>query len=274
MLTDLLANLLHEWEDEETGEPEAAAAEAVEAELEPAADAHGEEEGSGPSRDREGAVVEPGAEQHPTVDEPELPEPTRVVPEPPPPPVSARRESILRLLAAMYPEAAHRIPGAAAAAVAAPRADRGGASGFVVFHLGGESFGVPLRHVLEVDRLPEPTPVPFVPDFVRGVTNRRGEVLPLVDLRVLLGLEPSARLRERRMLVVRRGDSEAAAALVVDGLGGIAWLTPARGAPPEGPLASKIGDLLSGAGTHRDATIHLVDVEGLFGRLEREELSV
>jgi purine-binding chemotaxis protein CheW len=58
----------------------------------------------------------------------------------------------------------------------------------VVFVLAGERYGVESRFVREVARLTRFTPVPGTPAFVLGVTNLRGEILALFDLRQLLGV--------------------------------------------------------------------------------------
>jgi purine-binding chemotaxis protein CheW len=54
--------------------------------------------------------------------------------------------------------------------------------------LAEELYGVPLRQVREIIRLPPITRLPGAPRFVRGVANLRGTVLPLMDLREALGL--------------------------------------------------------------------------------------
>jgi purine-binding chemotaxis protein CheW len=58
----------------------------------------------------------------------------------------------------------------------------------VVFVLAGERYGIESRFVREVARLTRFTPVPGTPAFVLGVTNLRGEILALFDLRQLLGV--------------------------------------------------------------------------------------
>jgi purine-binding chemotaxis protein CheW len=180
---------------------------------------------------------------------------------------ATRRESVLRLLAAMYPEAASRLTGGSGGSpVQALRREAG--DGYVVFHLSGEGFALPLRQVLEADRVPAYTPAPFVPEFVRGVTNRRGEVLPLIDLRLLLGVAPGAECGDGRMLVVRRNETDSPAALLVDGLGGIAWFEGLVGVRLTSQIAGRFPELLRGAGQHRDATVHVMDLDRLFARKE------
>jgi purine-binding chemotaxis protein CheW len=72
----------------------------------------------------------------------------------------------------------------------------------VVFRLGSEEFGVPIAAVQEIVRVPEQlTFVPKAPDFVEGVINLRGSVLPVMDQRRRLGLEDVARNERQRIMV-------------------------------------------------------------------------
>ena len=273
MLNSLLAGLLEEWEEleeqavpVETAEPEPLALETAKSDigvLEPPADTPEVEtaglETTVPSADPDELLLQAREVE---------PSHTSLAAER----AAARREGILRLLAAMYPEAASRITERSGAAVpVAPR--RPASEGYVVFHLAGESFAMGLSQVVEADRVPEITPVPFVPEFVRGVTNRRGEVLPLIDLRLLLGLDPSLNAGDGRMLVVRRSESDPPAALIVDGLGGIAWFNRLHGVRLSSQVAGRFPELLRGSGQHRDSTVHVMDVERLLARKELEDLT-
>lgn len=73
---------------------------------------------------------------------------------------------------------------------------------WVTFALGGETFGLPVTHVVEILRVSGITRVPHAPPTVRGMTNMRGKVLPVVDLRVCLGLPPVELDAQRRILVI------------------------------------------------------------------------
>ena len=73
---------------------------------------------------------------------------------------------------------------------------------FVVFRLMGEEYGVPIDAVQEIVRVPsELTRVPKTPDFVEGVVNLRGVVLPVVDQRTRFGL-PSMERNDRQRIMV------------------------------------------------------------------------
>jgi len=64
-----------------------------------------------------------------------------------------------------------------------------------IISLGGEMFTVDLQHVREVFVVESVTPVPGMPSGLVGVTNLRGTVIPLLDLRQMFGLDTDATLR-------------------------------------------------------------------------------
>ena len=84
----------------------------------------------------------------------------------------------------------------------------------VTFGLSRGRFALPTRLVLEALRLTSYTPVPRTPDFVLGVTNLRGAILPIFDLRNALGVAASGITDLSRLLVLGRDEAEFA--LVVD----------------------------------------------------------
>lgn len=74
----------------------------------------------------------------------------------------------------------------------------------VVLAVGGERYGVEIRHVREVHSFSAPTPVPGTPPFWRGLVNARGGLYPALDLRRYLGL-PEPEGPGRMVLVAGAG---------------------------------------------------------------------
>lgn len=58
---------------------------------------------------------------------------------------------------------------------------------YLTFSLGGEYFGIPIERVREILEYVDPTPIPMMPAFLRGVINLRGSVVPIVDLQSRFG---------------------------------------------------------------------------------------
>ena len=73
---------------------------------------------------------------------------------------------------------------------------------FVLFRLMGEEYGVPIDAVQEIVRVPpELTRIPNTPDYIEGVINLRGAVLPVIDQRKRFRLEALARNDRQRIMV-------------------------------------------------------------------------
>jgi purine-binding chemotaxis protein CheW len=91
---------------------------------------------------------------------------------------------------------------------------------YLTFLLASEAYGIAVRNVREIIRHQPITPVPQMPDFVKGVVNLRGRVIPVLDLRVKVGLK--AEFTERTCVVVVQIPSQSGGArqmgLIVDGV--------------------------------------------------------
>jgi purine-binding chemotaxis protein CheW len=72
----------------------------------------------------------------------------------------------------------------------------------VGFRIGRETFGLPIAAVREIVRVPEITAVPNVPDYVEGVINLRGRIIPVIDLRKRFGEKSVQPDRKNRIVVV------------------------------------------------------------------------
>lgn len=62
-------------------------------------------------------------------------------------------------------------------------------SEYLTFALGGEEYGIDILAVQEIRSYEEPTRIVKTPDFIKGVTNLRGVIVPIVDLRLKFGLD-------------------------------------------------------------------------------------
>ncbi len=74
-------------------------------------------------------------------------------------------------------------------------------SQYLTFYLQDEMFGLNIRPIKEISEYGKVTPVPMMPDYVRGVVNLRGNVVPVLDLPVRFGWEPSP-LNKRSCIVI------------------------------------------------------------------------
>jgi len=100
----------------------------------------------------------------------------------------------------------------------------------VVFKLNNVEFGVDIHNVREIVRMPKVTPIPRSPDYVSGVCNLRGGVLPVIDTRIRFAMESHEKTEDTRLLVVESGGINAG--LVVDNMREVMRMSDAIVEPP------------------------------------------
>jgi purine-binding chemotaxis protein CheW len=79
---------------------------------------------------------------------------------------------------------------------------------YLTFTLGGEKYGVPIMKIKEIIGFLDITPVPCTPDFVLGVINLRGKVIPVIDLKKKFGMPSCERTRLTCIIVIDIGVRE------------------------------------------------------------------
>ncbi len=147
--------------------------------------------------------------------------------------------------------------GEALAAVETTRGDR-----YVLFSIASGRYAVLEAFVTELDRVPKITPVPRLPGWLRGVTNLRGDVLSVVDMRAFLGVDAVASAAER-MLVVRLLQDDFATGLIVDSVERIVSVPPSAIRPPESALEGALAAYVTGMCVIDERTIAIVDLDRL-----------
>jgi purine-binding chemotaxis protein CheW len=130
---------------------------------------------------------------------------------------------------------------------------------FVLFSLGPSTFAVPTRNVREVERAPEVTTVPGVPSWLRGVTNLRGDILSVVDLRAFFAVPADE--EARRMLVVASDSGEVVTALLVDAVRGMTRLTAADRRPATAVSDERIAPFVDGLAELDGRLVTVLDLD-------------
>ena len=79
-------------------------------------------------------------------------------------------------------------------------------SQYVAFNLRDEEYGVSILNVQEIRNLTDITRVPYAADFIKGVINLRGSVLPVIDLKRRIGLEDAPYTDATRIIIMKIGE--------------------------------------------------------------------
>jgi purine-binding chemotaxis protein CheW len=144
---------------------------------------------------------------------------------------------------------------------------------YVVFFLGGGQWAAPLEDVLEMATVPKITPLPHVPGFVSGVTNLRGEVLAVIDLRSVVGFDSPSDPARERLLVMKAPGREATGGFIVDGVRGLARVAPGDIAAPAWPAGEQAARFLRGVTGQDGALLNVLDTKTLFDSPEMLRLA-
>jgi purine-binding chemotaxis protein CheW len=126
----------------------------------------------------------------------------------------------------------------------------------IVVRLGTGKFAVDLASVAEVGRAPVITRVPGLPAWLSGVANWRGRILPVLDLRPLLGAEATLLDAHGRLLVLTGGG--VAVGMVVDAVDGTTILSDVAAFPAAS--SGNSASLMSGQVARDDGPLAVLDV--------------
>ena len=131
----------------------------------------------------------------------------------------------------------------------------------LVFELGGEEYAVDILKVQEIRGYDKVKPIPRSPDYLKGMINLRGVVVPVLDLRVRFGIaEP--RYDAFTVMVILRIAARIVA-VVVDGVSDVVRL-PAHELKPAPTLGSVVdSSFIAGVATPGDRMVLLLDIEKL-----------
>ncbi len=131
---------------------------------------------------------------------------------------------------------------------------------YLFFRIGKESYGIGIRHVIEIIELQTISEVPEMPVYVKGVINLRGKVIPVVDLRLRFAMQERA-YDDRTCIVVTEIDTSLVG-LVVDTVEEVMEIPDERIEPPPRFRSVAARDrYILGMGKVGDAVKILIDVE-------------
>lgn len=74
---------------------------------------------------------------------------------------------------------------------------------FIVIKLGDEQYGIDIKYIDNIVRMQNITRVPKVDAYLKGVINLRGEVIPVMSLRIKMGLEPDVNTKSTRIIILK-----------------------------------------------------------------------
>ncbi len=140
----------------------------------------------------------------------------------------------------------------------------------VTFHIGEEEFGVEILKVQEIIRMMGITRVPRAPDFVEGVINLRGKVIPIIDLRKRFGMAAQEHDKHTRIIVIEI--NKVIVGFVVDSVSEVLRIPANTVEPPPAIISGIESEYISGVGKLADRLLILLDLDRLLSRGEQNML--
>ncbi len=138
---------------------------------------------------------------------------------------------------------------------------------FLTFMLNGEEYGVDILRVQEIKGWESATEIPNTPEYIRGVINLRGTIVPVIDLRRRFAIEPIEYTNTTVIIVlrIRSGDGEKTMGFIVDAVSDVYNVTPEQMKPTPEFGGQVRTDYVKGLATVDAKMVILLDIDQLVG---------
>ena len=135
---------------------------------------------------------------------------------------------------------------------------------YLTFHIGQEDYAISITHVTEIIGMLKITEVPQTPDYIKGVINLRGKVIPVMDIRLRFGMP--ARDYDERTCVIVVHFKENIVGLVVDTVSEVLDIPEADVENSQNFNQSAERNFICGMGKIHDQIKMVIDVNALLFR--------
>ncbi|GJQ63592.1 MAG: chemotaxis protein CheW [Melioribacteraceae bacterium] len=140
----------------------------------------------------------------------------------------------------------------------------------VSFKIEDEEFGIDILKVQEINKMLKITKVPNAPEFVDGVVNLRGRIIPVIDLRTRLGMPRKEYDNKTRIVVVELDGNTIG--FIVDEVSEVLRIPRNITEPPPPMVAGINSDYITAVGKLEDKLLILLDLEKVFASDEIDKL--
>jgi purine-binding chemotaxis protein CheW len=141
----------------------------------------------------------------------------------------------------------------------------------VSFKIGDEEYGIDILNVQEINKMAQITKVPNAPEFVEGVINLRGRVIPVIDLRARLGLEKKEFDKDTRIIVAELNKSTVG--FIVDAVSEVLRIPVSITENPPELVTGINSEFIKSVGKLEDRLLILIDLNKILSATEKEKMS-
>ncbi|HEX2938459.1 MAG TPA: chemotaxis protein CheW [Ruminiclostridium sp.] len=142
---------------------------------------------------------------------------------------------------------------------------------YLTFSLEKEEFGIAINYVNEIIGMQKINDIPEVSSFVKGIINLRGNIIPVIDMRIKFKKQPCEYDDRTCIVIVNIGGISAG--LIVDKVAEVLNIEDSEIAPPPDFRTGFQNKYINGIGKLKDKVVLLLDCEKLFKEDELEEIS-
>lgn len=132
---------------------------------------------------------------------------------------------------------------------------------YVIFKIENEYYGLNIENVQSIEKFQNYTRVPNAPKYVKGVINLRGEVVPILDLRIKLNLSPKDVDTNTRIVIAKQ--DELVIGLIVDASSEVLEIRRENVDKPPTNGDDESQEYIKGIGKEKDRLIIIIDLEKL-----------
>lgn len=133
---------------------------------------------------------------------------------------------------------------------------------YIVIKLGDEQYGIDIKFVDNIIRMQHITRVPKVADYLKGVINLRGEVIPVMSLRVKMELEPDVITKATRIIILKL-EQHGTIGILVDEVKEVVTLSEVEIERVSYDNKDERINFVSGVGKHESGLVSLLDLNAV-----------
>ena len=133
---------------------------------------------------------------------------------------------------------------------------------YIVIRLGNEQYGIDIRYIDNIVRMQPITRIPKMPPYLKGVINMRGEVNPVISMRLIMGLEEDVYTKATRIIVLKL-EQEGNVGFIVDEVKEVVTLSPDEIEKITYNSKEENTSLITAVGKHDGELISLFDLNAI-----------
>ncbi|MDO4513873.1 MAG: chemotaxis protein CheW [Lachnospiraceae bacterium] len=138
---------------------------------------------------------------------------------------------------------------------------------YIVIRIGEEQYGIDIRYIDNIVRMQMITRVPKVQSYIKGVINLRGEVIPVMSIRIKMGLDADEYTKDTRIIILRL-EQQGNIGFIVDAVKEVVTLDSSQIEKVSYDNKSDKQNFINGIGKYEGELISLLDLNMVVGEKE------